>query len=303
MEIIERSRRIRNPRGETMTPTPSGKVYLVGAGPGDPELLTVKAYALLQRADVVLHDDLVPAAIVSLAGSQSRVVNVGKRCGKKGISQAEINFLIIEHARLGKTIVRLKSGDPSIFGRLAEETDALAAAKIAYEIVPGITAALAATASLGVSLTDRRKSSRIVIVSGHRAHANDPRSKNDWTGLVHEDTTLIVYMPGRNLSALREELIEAGLPLDIPAAIVSRVASPNQHESLTTLGKLDSLPAVESPSILLIGRSLESAQAHASPENRAPSFDAMEWQSLLALVESEAAVETSHAHLERSIAP
>jgi uroporphyrin-III C-methyltransferase len=286
-----------------MTPARSGKVYIVGAGPGDPELLTVKAYALLQRADVVLHDDLVPAAIVSLAGSQSKIVNVGKRCGKKGISQAEINFLMIEHARLGKTIVRLKSGDPSVFGRLAEETDALAAAKIPYEIVPGITAALAATASLGVSLTDRRKSSRIVIVSGHRARANGPRSKNDWTGLVHEDTTLVVYMPGRNLTALRDELIEAGLPLDIPAAIVSRVASPGQRESLTTLGKLDFLPAVESPSILLIGRALESANQHASLESRTPSFDAREWQSLLALVESEAAAENSHGHLERSIAP
>ena len=281
----------------------TGKVYLVGAGPGDPELLTVKAYALLQRADVVLHDDLVPTAIVSLAGPRSKIVNVGKRCGKKGISQPEINFLMIEYALLGNDVVRLKSGDPSIFGRLAEETDALAAADIPYEIIPGITAALATTASLGVSLTDRRKSSRIVIVSGHRAHADGPHTKNDWTGLVHEDTTLVVYMPGRNLTALRDELLEAGLPSDFPAAIVSRVASPSQREWLTTLGKLDSLPAVESPSILLIGRSLETAQAHASLENRTSSFDAMEWQSVLALVESEAAAENSYCHLERSIAP
>jgi uroporphyrin-III C-methyltransferase len=286
-----------------MTPVNEGKVFLVGAGPGDPELLTLKAYAFLQRADVVLHDDLVPAAIVSLTGSRAKVVNVGKRCGAKGITQTEINFLMIEHARLGREVVRLKSGDPAIFGRLAEETDALAAANIAYEIVPGITAALAATASLGVSLTDRRKSARIVIVSGHRARASDPRKKNDWRSLAHEDATLIVYMPGRDLTALRNELLEAGLSADTPTAIVSRASSPQQREWLTTLGNLNSLPAVESPSLLLIGRPLAQARFRASAENRTTSFERAEWQSLLALVESEVATESSEGHFERGIAP
>jgi uroporphyrin-III C-methyltransferase len=286
-----------------MTAPRAGMVYLVGAGPGDPELLTLKAYALLQRVDVVLHDDLVPAAIVSLATPRARVVNVGKRCGAKGISQAEINFLMIEHARLGRTVVRLKSGDPAIFGRLAEETDALAGANVPYEVVPGITAALAATASLGVSLTDRRKSSRIVIVSGHRAHASEPHGGNDWGGLAHDDPTLVVYMPGRNLSELRKKLLEAGLPDDIPAAIVSRVTSAQQREWLTTLGKLDSLPAFESPSILLIGRTLDHARILAGAENCVPSFDGLDWDSLLALVESEVAAESSEVPFERSIAP
>jgi len=280
-----------------------GKVYLVGAGPGDPELLTLKAYALLQRADVVLHDDLVPAAIVSLAGPRARVVNVGKRCGSKGITQTEINFLMIEHARLGREVVRLKSGDPAIFGRLAEETDALAAANIEYEIVPGITAALAATASLGVSLTDRRKSARIVIVSGHRARSSELRVKNDWCGLAHQDATLIVYMPGRNLAALRNELLEAGLPADIPTAIVSRVTAPQQREWLTTLGNLNSLPTVESPSLLLIGRPLERARLTASAKDQASSFEGAEWRSLLATVETEIAAENSELPFERSIAP
>ena len=286
-----------------MTPTVEGKVYLVGAGPGDPELLTLKAYALLQRADVVLHDDLVPAAIVSLAGPRAKVVNVGKRCGAKGITQTEINFLMIEHARLGRVVVRLKSGDPAIFGRLAEETDALTAANTSYEIVPGITAALAATASLGVSLTDRRKSARIVIVSGHRARAGEPRKRNDWSGLAHEDATLIVYMPGRDLTALRNELLGAGLPADTPAAVVSHVTAPQQREWLTTLGNLNSLSGVESPSLLLIGRPLECARARASAMNRAPAFEGAEWQSLLALVESEIAPDNSEAHFKRSIAP
>jgi uroporphyrin-III C-methyltransferase len=286
-----------------MTPAVEGKVYLVGAGPGDPELLTLKAYALLQRADAVLHDDLVPAAIVSLAGPRARVVNVGKRCGTKGITQTEINFLMIEHARLGEEVIRLKSGDPAIFGRLAEETDALAAANIAYEIVPGITAALAATASLGVSLTDRRKSARIVIVSGHRARASEPHKKNDWSDLAHEDATLIVYMPGRNLTALRNELLDAGLAVETPAAIVSRASSPQQRQWVTTLGNLNSLPAVEAPSLLLIGRPLERAQARVSAEHRATAFEGADWQSLLALVEPEIAPENSKIHFERSIAP
>jgi uroporphyrin-III C-methyltransferase len=278
-------------------------VFLVGAGPGDPELLTLKAYALLRRADVVLHDDLVPCAIVSLAGQRAKVVNVGKRCGAKRISQTEINFLMIEHARLGNAVIRLKSGDPAIFGRLAEETDALADANIPYEIVPGITAALAATASLGVSLTDRRKSSRIVIVSGHRAYADEPHARNDWSGLAHEDATLVVYMPGRNLTALRNKLLDAGLPADIPAVVVSRVTAPQQREWLTTLGKLDSPPPVESPSLLLVGRALERARSSASAENRAPFFDVVEWQSLLALVESEISPEKFDSPLEMDLAP
>lgn len=285
-----------------MTSITTGKVYLVGAGPGDPELLTRKAYALLQRADVVLHDDLVPAAIVSLAGPRAKVVNVGKRCGAKGISQPEINFLMIEHARLGKMVVRLKSGDPAIFGRLAEETDALTAASIVYEIIPGITAALAATASLGVSLTDRRKTARIAIVSGHRAHANKPLAKNDWSGLAHEDATLIVYMPGRNLTALRNELLEAGLSADIPAAIVSSVTTPRQRAWLTTLGKLHSLPPVESPSLLVIGRPLERVRSEASAENRAPSLVNLGWKSLLAIVETEISPENYKSTVEMDIA-
>ena len=132
-----------------------GRVYLVGAGPGDPELLTVKASRLLREADGVLHDDLVSAEIVGLAGPQAIVVNVGKRCGRKGITQVEINRVMILFAKAGVNVVRLKSGDPLIFGRLNEEVDALDAAGVPYEVVPGITAGFAAAAALGVSLTDQ----------------------------------------------------------------------------------------------------------------------------------------------------
>ena len=246
--------------------TVSGKVYLVGAGPGDPELLTVKAHRLIREAGVVLHDDLVPSAIVALVGSDAEVVNVGKRCGAKRITQDEINTLMIGAARRGASVVRLKSGDPGIFGRLAEEMEALDAAGIPYEVVPGITAGIAAAASLSVSLTDRRKSARVVIVTGHKAYAGQRQHKIDWKSLAREDATLIVYMPGHEFSNLREELLEAGLSRDVPAAIVSRATTPDQRHQFTTVGNLDSLPQLESPSILLMGWALEGAGEKARME-------------------------------------
>lgn len=231
----------------------------MGAGPGDPELLTVKGHRLIREAGVVLHDDLVPAAIVALAGSDAEVVNVGKRCGVKRITQDEINTLMIGAARRGASVVRLKSGDPGIFGRLAEEMEALDAAGIPYEVVPGITAGIAAAASLSVSLTDRRKSARVVIVTGHKAYAGQKQQKIHWKSLAREDATLIVYMPGHEFSNLREELLEAGLSRDVPAVIVSRATTPHQRHQFTTVGNLDSLPQLESPSILLMGWALGGA--------------------------------------------
>src|SRR5271156_972572 len=165
-----------------MTSAATGKVYLVGAGPGDPELLTVKAQRLLASAAVVLHDDLVPQAILALAGPQAQVVSVGKRYAAKGATQAEINARMIESARRGLDVVRLKGGDPGIFGRLAEEIDALEAAGVPFEVVPGITAGIAAAASLGVSLTDRRKAARVVVVTNHQAAGDHGARKTDWRG-------------------------------------------------------------------------------------------------------------------------
>jgi uroporphyrin-III C-methyltransferase len=248
-----------------MTRDSHGTVYLVGAGPGDPELLTIKAHRLLGRADVVLHDDLVSVEIVALAAPKAQVTNVGKRCGEKKITQAEINKRMIRAARLGFEVVRLKSGDPAIFGRLAEEVDALESAGVPYEIVPGITAGIAAAASLGASLTDRRTSSRVIIISGHQA--SDPTvnvPENDWRGLAREDATFIIYMPGRSLSRLRQELLDAGLPPDFPAVIVSKASSPEQREWPTTLGELDTAPQMEAPSILLLGHSLARATQNSS---------------------------------------
>ena len=232
----------------------SGRVFFVGAGPGDPELLTIKAHALLRRADIVLHDDLVPAAILTLAGPQAMIVNVGKRCGAKKITQAEIHRLMIASARRGMDVVRLKSGDPGIFGRLAEEIDALDAAGIPFEIVPGVTAGVAAAASLGVSLTDRRASSRIVIVSGHHADASSAEVDPDWHRLAGEDAALVIYMPGKDYSRLARELIAAGFSADLPCLAVSRVSTSEQSEHRTTLGEFRKAGPLESPTVLLIGR-------------------------------------------------
>ena len=187
----------------------------MGAGPGDPDLLTLRAHRLIRSADVVLHDDLVSAEIVALAAPHAQVVNVGKRCSPKKITQAEINERMICAARLGFEVVRLKSGDPAIFGRLAEEIDALESAGVPYEIVPGITAGVAAAASLGASLTDRRTNSRVIIISGHNSE-DAPERQNDWRGLAREDASFIVYMPGRILSRLRQEFLDAGLPAGLP---------------------------------------------------------------------------------------
>jgi uroporphyrin-III C-methyltransferase len=259
-----------------MKPSMHGNVYLVGAGPGDPDLLTVKANALIRAAEVILHDDLVPAPILALASPHTMVVNVGKRCGAKNITQAEINRLMIASARLGLSVVRLKSGDPGIFGRLAEERDALESAGVPYEIVPGVTAALSAAASLGVSLTDRRTSSRIVVITAN-------------------NSTLVVYMPGRNFAALQQELLYAGLDAETPAAIVSSASTPEQREHCTTLGQLDNAPPMPAPSILLIGRTLEHAARSAA------NFVPITWESLLDAAEVSIAKTNSNQNLERSL--
>lgn len=232
--------------------TQPGKVYLVGAGPGDPELLTVKASRILASADVVLHDDLVPEAILELARRDAEVINVGKRCGAKHITQEQINSLLIEHALAGRSVARLKSGDPMIFGRANEEIGALKAAGIQLEIVPGITAAFAAASELELSLTDRHSASGVVFSTGHHA-----QSHNDAPIPAVEDATRVVYMPGRDLRTLAAQWAMEGLPPNFPCAIISRAAQPGQEVQRTTLGELGETEPGAAPSILLAGWALK----------------------------------------------
>jgi uroporphyrin-III C-methyltransferase len=243
-----------------------GKVYLVGAGPGDPELLTLKAARLLASAEIVFHDDLVPAAILALANPRALTVSVGKRCGTKRITQAEINQLMVEKASQGISVVRLKSGDPLVFGRAAEEMDALRAAGIPFEIVPGITAAFAAAASLQCSLTDRRASSSIVFSSGHHASEGVPEST---------EPTRIVYMPGRDFSGLAAEWLAIGTPPDLPCVAISHAAQPDQEITVTTLDKLASVEPGPAPVLLLAGRVFKDVRVDA-PEFRPVLNDLIE---------------------------
>ena len=249
----------------------SGKVYLVGAGPGDPEMLTVKAVRILREADVVLHDDLVPAAIVKLGAPGALVSNVGKRCGKKRVTQAQIHALMVDYARRGLTVVRLKGGDPLIFGRAGEEIDALAAAGIEYEIVPGVTAASCAAASAGISLTDRRAASSLVFLSGH---PGADKLRNDWLRLESKNTdtqaaTVVVYMPGTDYAKLRAELYEAGLNHNSPCLLVSGASTGASQTYPTSLDKLSDAPPLASPKILIVGevvrRRSSSKRATAAP--------------------------------------
>jgi uroporphyrin-III C-methyltransferase len=228
----------------------NGKVYLVGAGPGDPELLTLKALRLLRTADVVLHDDLVSLAILKLISSAAEVQNVGKRCGSKTIRQEEINFLMVARAASGLQVVRLKSGDPLIFGRAGEEIEALRRANIEYEIVPGVTSALGAAAAAGIPLTHRQNSSTVVLTAGHRASSND---EADWSKFVAAEATLVVYMPGSDYSGISSRLAAAGFPKETPCAIISRATTPDQRIYRTTVSDLRHAPRLASPTLLVVG--------------------------------------------------
>ena len=232
-----------------------GKVYLVGAGPGDPDLLTVKAVRTMRMADVVLHDALVSGEVLALVPPRAQVVNVGKRCGQNNISQDEINDLLLGFASTGEVVVRLKSGDPSIFGRAGEEIDVLREAGIEVEIVPGVTASLAAAAKIGVSLTDRRRADQVLIISAHHARGKD---FSNWHAFVNSRTTLVVYMPG-DYEAVAKNLLRAGLSESTPCAIASKVSSPQEQWYLTTLASLHSTPAMPSPCVLIVGQTVRTA--------------------------------------------
>jgi uroporphyrin-III C-methyltransferase len=233
-----------------------GYVYLVGAGPGDPGLLTLRAIQLLQTADVILPDDLVSDEVLALASPTADVIPVGKRCGQPRITQAEIHVLMLEHARAGRSVLRLKSGDPLIFGRAGEEITALRGAGIPFEIVPGITTAFAVAANLQTPLTDRSAASKLILATAHHA-AGKLEVTPKWTGAFPEDATLVIYMPGRNFRALSDDLIGSGIAPDTPCVAVSKATTPEEHVHATTLEKLDGDAVGPAPVILLIGHAIQ----------------------------------------------
>lgn len=230
----------------------NGKVYLVGAGPGDPELLTLKALNLLRRAEAVLHDDLVSPEILSMAPPTALRYDVGKRCGQKSTRQEAIHFLMIELARQGLQVVRLKGGDPMIFGRAGEEIRALREAGIEFEVVPGVTSALAAAAAAEISLTMRDTASSLLIMTGHFANTED-RPLPDLRSLLASGTTIALYMPGSNARITVQKLSAAGVMRQTPCALISRASSAAQQITVTTLKELEQVKMQAKPSILIIG--------------------------------------------------
>jgi uroporphyrin-III C-methyltransferase len=244
----------------------TAKVFLVGAGPGDPELLTLKAVRVLGMADVVLVDDLVNRAIFVHVREGARIVKVGKRGGCASTPQAFIEKLLVAEAQAGHTVVRLKGGDPLIFGRGGEEAEALAAHGIECEIVNGITAGLAAATAAGAPLTHRAHSRGVIFVTGHTAAGTEP----DWRALAASGMTLVVYMGIARAEALQSALREAGLDASTPIAVVQDASLARERQLTTTLGGLAQDIAVNeigSPAIIVIG---EVARAREERPLRAP---------------------------------
>ena len=228
----------------------SGKVYLVGAGPGDPDLLTLKAAKLLTEAEVVLYDSLVSREVLALISQTALLVDVGKRAGKKLLTQDEINSLLVSYAQQGKIVVRLKGGDPLLFGRAGEEMEALRRAAIDFEIVPGITAAVGAAVAAKISLTDRRVASQVLFTTFSRGETSHWLN---WAAITPE-TTIAIYMPGTHYGEVAARLIENGLAPETPCVVVSHATRAEQHlrwSSIAALSDADQLPA---PSLLLVGK-------------------------------------------------
>lgn len=233
-----------------------GKVYIVGAGPGAADLLTLRAAALLREAHVVLHDDLVPQEILDLCPKSARILNVGKRCGRRGSSQEQINALMVWYAmedqrreRKDRIVIRLKSGDPAVFGRLGEELDALRRAGVEFEVVPGITAAAAAAAAAEITLTDRRAASALVMVTAHNCRHESLQR----TIFAPARSTYAIYMPGPDYGRSARELIESGLEPETPCAVVSNAGRANQETRYLTLAELGSAQGIPAPALLIVG--------------------------------------------------
>lgn len=245
----------------------TGKVTLVGAGPGDPELLTLKALKAIQRATVLLVDDLVSPEVVAHAPAGARIVHVGKRGGCRSTPQAFIEKLMILAAREGENVVRLKGGDPFIFGRGGEELEHLRAAGIEVEVVNGITSGLAAVTSLGVPLTHREHAQGVVFLTGHARKGAEPP---DWKAIAalarDARLTLVIYMGVSSAERIQQDLL-SGLPPATPVAVVQKASLPQQRHAVTTLGELAATidrDGLGSPSVIVVGDVVRGVAAAAA---------------------------------------
>jgi uroporphyrin-III C-methyltransferase len=233
---------------------PFGTVSLVGAGPGDPELITIRGRDRLAAAQVVIYDDLAGRALLDYCPTDCERIYVGKRCGQHAAMQESIIALLLTHARAGRRVVRLKGGDPFIFGRGGEELTELLRAGIPCEVVPGVTAAAAAGAAAGVPLTHREFSSAVVFLTGHE-NPEKPESSIDWAAYARLRATLCIYMGTRRLGGIAEQLMTGGMVFDTPVALVSRASWPDQKVEFFTLAELLTLERDEiaAPALAIIG--------------------------------------------------
>jgi len=246
-----------------------GRVILVGAGPGDPELLTLKAVRALREADVVLHDDLVAWEILAFARPVARRIAVGKRGGCQSTPQAFIEQLMLREARAGHVVVRLKGGDPFVFGRGGEEIAALHAAGIAVEVIPGVTSGLAAPAAIGIPVTHRALAHGVALVTGHSADGDG--TPPDWDALVRSRLTLVIYMGMAGADAIRASLLAAGMKGSMPVAVISNATRAEQASIVATLDTfVEAARAgrLRSPAIIVVGDAVGLASvdlAHGMP--------------------------------------
>ena len=244
----------------------AGAVWLVGAGPGDPELLTVKALKILQKADVVVHDGLVSDEILDLAPASARRISVAKRKSRHSYSQDEINRLLVAFALDGLEVVRLKGGDPFIFGRGGEELEACRAAGVDCQIVPGVTAALAASASAGAPLTHRGSAQAVTFVTGHAASGGEPDL--DWESLARPNQTVVIYMGLSMATPIAARLMAAGRAGSTPALIVENASRADERRVVTTLaGLAEAAAALGGPALLIVGEAMALATALPLPRS------------------------------------
>lgn len=232
----------------------SGKVYLVGAGPGDPQLLTIKAVKVLKEANVVIYDRLVGEEILCLAPQQAEMIYVGKRTGKHEVPQDQITDLIIEKAQSGGKIVRLKGGDPFIFGRGGEEAEALVEKGIEFEVVPGVSSSVAAPMYAGIPLTHRDYAASVAIITGHRA--GDAEKVIDWVKIANAVDTMVILMGVESLDGIVSKLLEGGISPQKPVAMVESGTYPKQRTLIATLGtivKEAEVKQIKPPSVIVIG--------------------------------------------------
>ena len=237
----------------------SGFVSFVSSGPGDPDLLTVKALKRLQEADVVLYDDLSSGPILDLARAGADLISVGKRAGRPSAKQEHVNQLLLDHAATGARVVRLKSGDAGIFGRLEEETTTLDAAGVPYEIIPGVTSASAAAAAAGIPLTRRLTARRVQFLTGADITGSLPEHLN-WDALADASATTVIYMGKRTFPVLAEALIAHGLPPDTPALLAESISTPEQTLHRSTVAGLAAMLAQDRsplPGLILVGNLAE----------------------------------------------